>query len=163
MKKERKMLISIVLVLIMLLNCIMPIVAVYAETNGNETTVAPATEITFENLNYKLFEALKSALTDQNKAFTYNSIEKTIVIPTEVANSIEELNLESKGISDLTGLENLSSFTSLKVLDLSGNNITKDSNLAVLNSITTLVELDLSTNQLEDISEIVGDIKEGDK
>lgn len=136
---KRKMLISIALITIMLLNCIMPIFSVYAETDE---------EI---QLNSNLYKAVKSSLTTQGIPFTFDNITHTLTLSSESKSKITELNLNEGSISDLTGLEK---FSSLTHLELSGNNITINSNLGVLNSLTNLNYLDLSSNQIEDVSAI---------
>ena len=135
---RRKMLISIALIIIMLLNCIMPVFVVNAAEGG---------EI---QLNSKLYTAVKKSLEKQGISFSCNDVTRTLTISEENKALVTELNLNEGAISNLTGLEN---FTSLSHLELSGNNLTKDSNLSVLASLP-LNYLDLSTNQLEDVSEI---------
>lgn len=134
---KRKTLISIALILIMLLNCILPLVKVNA---------AESKEI---QLNAKLYNAIKSSLNAQKISAECSDLTRTIKIAD--ISKVTKLDLNECAISDLTGLEN---FTSLVHLDLSGNNLTKDSNLNVLNSLSSLDYLDLSTNRLEDVSAI---------
>ena len=138
---KRKMLISIALVTIMLLNCIMPLIPAYADVSGDSIV-----------LNTKLYKAVKKELIEQNVQFTYSDTEKSITIAPEVIATITEMNLNNKSLDDLTGLEN---FVALTRLELSGNNLTKNSNLACLAGLP-LEHLDLSTNRLEDVSEIDG-------
>ena len=127
---KRKMLISIALILIMLLNCISPLFVVNA-AEDNEIV-----------LNSKLYKAVKSSLEQQDIDFESNDITHKLII--DNISSITELNLNDGAISDLTGLE---VFTGLTRLDLSGNNLNKESNLEVLNSLTSLNYLDyLQTN-----------------
>ena len=140
MKTERKMLISIALIFIMLLNCIMPIFTVYATTADGIV------------LNSKLYEAIKTELTEQAVVFEADDRTRAIKISADVIAAITRLDLNNYGISDLTGLEN---FTALNHLELSGNNLSKDSNLAAIANLP-LNYLDLSTNNLEDISAIDG-------
>ena len=136
---KRKMLISIALVVIMLLNCMLPLfVVTAAEGEGIQ-------------LNSKLYSAVKEQLLDQKIPFTCDDITHTLTLTEENKSKVSQLCLNENAIADLTGLEY---FTSLEKLELSGNNITKDSNLGVLNSLPLLSYLDLSTNQLEDVSEI---------
>jgi Leucine-rich repeat (LRR) protein len=137
---KRKMLISIALITIMLLNCIMPLFVVNA-TEGEEI-----------QLNSKLYTAVKTSLNEHGISFTSNDITHTITISSEAKQSVTELNLNENGIYDLTGLD---AFSNLTHLELSGNNLSKDSNLEVLNNLP-LNYLDLSTNQLEDVSSIDG-------
>ena len=140
---KRKMLISIALVMIMLLNCMMPLfVVTAAEGEGIQ-------------LNSKLYSAVKASLIEQKIPFTCNDIIHTLTLTEENKSKVTEMCLNENAISDLTGLDY---FSSLTKLELSGNNLTKDSNLGVLNSLP-LSYLDLSTNQLEDVSEIDALIK----
>ena len=140
---KRKMLISIALVVIMLLNCMMPLfVVTAAEGEGIQ-------------LNSKLYSAVKASLKDQKIPFTCNDITHTLTLTEENKSKVTALYLNENAIADLTGLDYFSSVTRL---ELSGNNLTKDSNLGVLNSLP-LSYLDLSTNQLEDVSEIDALIK----
>ena len=137
---KRKMLISIALIMIMLLNCVMPIFAVDTVVNGEDI-----------RLNGNLFKAVKSSLDKQGIEVTANEVTYTLTLSEEEKASIKRLDLNEGAISDLTGLE---AFTALEHLELSGNNLTKESNLGVLNSLPNLNYLDLSTNKLDDISEI---------
>lgn len=140
---KRKMLISIALVMIMLLNCMMPLfVVTAAEGEGIQ-------------LNSKLYSAVKASLIEQKIPFTCNDITHTLTLTEENKSKVTEMCLNENAISDLTGLDY---FSSLTKLELSGNNLTKDSNLGVLNFLP-LSYLDLSTNQLEDVSEIDALIK----
>lgn len=135
---KRKMLISIALVMIMLLNCMMPLfVVTAAEGEGIQ-------------LNSKLYSAVKASLLEQSIPFTCNDITHTLTLTEENKSKVTALYLNENAIADLTGLDYFSSVTRL---ELSGNNLTKDSNLGVLNSLP-LSYLDLSTNQLEDVSSI---------
>ncbi len=137
---KRKMLISIALIMIMLLNCVMPIFAVDTVVSGENI-----------RLNSNLFKAVKSSLDMQGIHVTANEVTHTLTLSEEQKASIKRLDLNEGAISDLTGLE---AFTALEHLELSGNNLTKESNLGVLNSLPNLNYLDLSTNKLEDVSEI---------
>jgi len=135
---KRKMLISIALVLIMLLNCMMPLFRAYAVT-GEEI-----------QLNSKLYAAVKSQLTDRHIVYTADDITHTITISPDEKAKVTELDLNEGGISDLTGLD---AFSSLTHIELSGNNLSSESNLSVLNSFD-LDYLDLSTNKIGDVSAI---------
>ncbi len=136
---KRKMLISIALVFIMLLNCIMPLIPVHADVSEGAIV-----------LNTKLYKAVKSELMANNIPFTYSDTEKSITIEPEVMAQITKLNLNNKGLYDISGLEN---FTALKHLELSSNNLSQDSNLACLSGLP-LEHLDLSTNKIGDVSDI---------
>lgn len=135
---KRKMLISIALITIMLLNCMMPILA--NATEGEEIM-----------LNSKLYYAVRESLEMQGITFSANDITYTLTLSSSAKSSVKELNLNESSISDLSGLE---AFTELTHLELSGNNLTRRSNLGVLNGLSKLNYLDLSTNQLENVSEI---------
>ena len=136
---KRKMLISIALIVIMLLNCMMPLfVVTAAEGEGIQ-------------LNSKLYNAVKASLAEQKIPFTCDDITHTLTLSEENKSKVTKMCLNENAISDLTGLDY---FSSLVTLELSGNNLTKDSNLEVLNSLSSLTYLDLSTNQLEDVSSI---------
>ena len=135
---KRKMLISIALVVIMLLNCMMPLfVVTAAEGEGIQ-------------LNSKLYNAVKASLIEQKIPFTCDDITHTLTLSEENKSKVTGMCLNENAISDLTGLDY---FSSLTKVELSGNNLTKDSNLEVLNSLP-LTYLDLSTNQIEDVSAI---------
>lgn len=134
---KRKMLISIALITIMLLNCMLPLFVVNA-AEGEEI-----------QLNSKLYNAVKASLTTQGISFKHDDITHTISGLDK--SKVTRLDLNEGAISDLTGLD---TFTSLTHLDLSGNILTKDSNLSVLNNLTSLNYLDLSTNQLDNVSSI---------
>ena len=137
---KRKMLISIALVLIMLLNCIMPLIPVHADVSDDTAIV----------FNTKLYKALKNELMANNIPFTYSDTKKSIKVESEVIAQITKLNLNNKGLYDISGLEN---FTGLKHLELSGNNLSENSNLACISGLP-LEYLDLSTNKIGDVSEI---------
>ena len=138
---KRKMLISIALITIMLLNCVMPLFVVNA-AEGEEI-----------QLNSNLYKAVKASLDTQGIKVTATEVTHTLTLSEAQKASIKTLNLNEGSISDLTGLD---AFSSLEHLELSGNNLTKSSNLGVLNNLPNLNYLDLSTNKLDDISEIRG-------
>ncbi len=137
---KRKTLISVVVMLIMLLNCISPLARVYAaETKSNTIT-----------LNSELYTAVSEYMKNNNiKGFTYNDLLRTITASGSSFSSVKELSLKEKGIEDLTGLE---VFTGLETLDLSGNYLTLDSNLDIINGFSSLSSLDLSTNRIDGFS-----------
>ena len=135
---KRKMLISIALITIMLLNCILPLFTVNA-AEGEEI-----------QLNSKLYYAVKSSLTTQGIVFTSDDITHTITLGSGVKETITTLNLNDSAIFDISGLE---VFSELTHLDLSGNNLNSESNLDVLTQLSKLNYLDLSTNQIEDLSD----------
>ena len=146
---KRNKIVCVALVIIMLLNCILPLVKVNAEETQQNNSLQ---EI---QLNDKLYYAIKSYLTQNPNANIkayFNDHDLTIKVDPSL---IKRLDLNEAGIYDLTGLN---AFTNLEHLELSGNKLNKDSNLNVLNSFNNdkFTYLDLSSNQLEDISEISG-------
>ena len=90
---KRKTLISIALITIMLLNCILPLFVVNAAENE---------EI---RLNSNLYQAIVASLEKQGIEVECNEITHSITLNDEVISSVKELNLNEKGISDLTGLD----------------------------------------------------------
>ena len=157
MKKNK--IVCAALILIMCLNCILPLLKV----NADETTISNNQGTTQNNLqeiqlNDKLYYAIKSYLTEKEGAnikAIFNDHDLTIKVDPSL---IKRLDLNNAGISDLTGLD---VFSNLEHLELSGNKINKDSNLSVLNAFNNdnFTYLDLSSNQLEDISAISGLVK----
>ena len=141
---RKKMLISIVVISIILLNCIAPILQVSAGTD---------VKILFER---NLYESLKEDLQKRGVEAIYNDAQRTIIINDDEIAKVTTLSLSNSELTDLTGLE---VFTNLSWLDLSGNKLTKDSNLEVLNSFSGLKYLDLSSNEIEDLS-MVTNIKD---
>lgn len=135
---RRKMLITIAIIFIMLLNCILPITQVRAASD---------VEIT---LNTELYNGVKLSLQRQGVTATYNDAARTLTINQDALDKITALILSNCAIDDLTGLE---SFTNLTSIDLSSNKLTKNSNLEVLNNFS-LAFLDLSSNKIEDVSMI---------
>ena len=141
---KRKMLISIALITIMLLNCMMPIFTVHAaEGEGIQ-------------LNSTLFYAVVDAINCQengNVSYTIDEGTHTIYISAEELAKVKCLNLAGKGINDLT---NLDKFTSLEDLVLASNDLYNgtESNLSVLDNLTNLKHLNLSENHLESVADI---------
>ncbi len=141
---KRKMLISIALITIMLLNCMMPLFMVYAaEGEGIQ-------------LNSTLFYAVVDAINcvdNGDVAFEINEGTHTIYISAEELAKVKCLDLAGKGINDLT---NLDKFTSLERLVLSSNDLYsgEESNLKVLDNLTNLVHLNLSENHLDSVADI---------
>ena len=116
---KRKMLISIALITIMLLNCILPLFVVNA-AEGEEI-----------QLNSKLYTAITKSLTTQGIAYNGSDVTHTLFMSEAEISKVTKLNLNEGAISDLTGLE---AFSNLTHLELSGNNLSKESNLGVLNT-----------------------------
>ncbi len=138
---KRKMLITITLICIMLLNCILPIAQVRAATSTTDV------EIT---LNGNLYNAVKSNLQRQGITAVYNDAQRTLTISQEALDSVTTLNLSNFAINDIAGIEVFKNVTSI---DLSANKLTEESNLEVLNNFT-LDFLDLSSNEIADVSKI---------
>lgn len=138
---KKKMLISIALIFVMLLNYVVPFSLAY-EASASEV------ELTF---NGNLYTAIKENLINAGIDILYASdVERTLVLTQASIDSITELKLSNYGISDLTGLDTFKNVTSL---DLSSNELDTESNLEVLNSFS-LKFLDLSSNQISDVSMI---------
>lgn len=136
---NKKRIIPILLVVILLFNSILPVVKVNAASNN-----------VFE-FNQQLYKAIKSSLKDHDIYFKADDVARTIEISDSELAKVTELILNEGAIYDLT---NLDVFTYLNYLDISGNNLTEDSNLEVLNNLTSLNYLDLSSNKLLDVSAI---------
>ena len=137
---KKKMLISIAIISILLLNCIAPILKVAAGTD---------IRVMFEK---NMYAAIKDELQRQGITAIYNDAQRTMIINDEELAKVTSLSLSNSELTDLTGLE---VFTNLKELDLSSNELDKTSNLEVLNSFT-LTTLDLSSNEIEDLSMVTG-------
>ena len=138
---NKKMLISIALIFVMLLNYVVPFSLAYEEATSD-------IELTF---NGNLYAAIKKNLIDAGiDASEYNDAQRTMTISQSAIDSVTSLNLSNSGISDLTGLDTFKNVTSL---DLSANELDSNSKLEVLNSLN-LKFLDLSSNQITDVSMI---------
>lgn len=133
---KRKTLISVVVLVIMLLNCILPIFRVYAvESNTQSIT-----------LNSELYTAVSTYMKSNCTGFAYNDLLRTITASGSNFSSVENLDLKESQIDDISGLE---VFSGLKTLDLSGNYLDLDSNLEIINEFSSLESLDLSTNKID--------------
>ena len=139
---KNKLTISLMLVVVLLLQTILPIVSL--ATTETDQIVAGYETITFNDDN--LYTAIKETVGD---SASYDDIARTMVISSNDLSNITELKLISKGIKDVSGLEY---FTGLTVLDLTANDLTEDSNLDKLASLTNLQKLNLSSNSIKDIS-----------
>ena len=136
---NKKRIISILLVAILLINSILPVVQVSAVSNN-----------VFE-FNQTLYKAIKRSLKNSEIFFKADDIAGTIEISDSELAKVTKLVLNESAIYDLT---NIDSFKYLTYLDVSGNNLTEESNLGALNGLESLNYLDLSSNRLLDISEI---------
>ena len=140
---NKKMLISIALLILMILNCALPVVV----NAGDNTAVSGDVEIT---LNGNLYEAIKANLMEQEILASYKDAQRTISISQSEIDRVTLLNLSNYEIDDLKGLDIFKNVTSV---DLSANKLTHESSLEVLNALP-LEFLDLSSNEIEDISAI---------
>ena len=101
---ERKRLVSIALMIIMLLNCVLPVFAVdnAEQSNGIQ-------------LNLKLYTAIKADLTSQGVEFSSNDVNHTLYISEDVKSTITKLTLNNAGLSNLDVLQNFTALTSLEL------------------------------------------------
>ena len=136
---RRKCLLTVVLVLIMLLQCIGPFAMASDAATGVEIT-----------LNSKLYEAVKKSLNEQNIGAEYSDANRTIIITETNLSNVTYLDLSNGSIDDLTGL---SSFNNVNTINLTANELTVDSNLDELDSLP-LTNLNLSSNKLESVNSI---------
>ena len=120
---NKKMLISIALLFMMILNCIAPVIAFTDEAANGDV------EIT---LNSNLYEAVKRSLMEQEVIASYNDAQRTITMSKNDIVNVTTLNLSNAEIDDLKGLEVFSSLTNV---DLYANKLTKDSSLEVLSNM----------------------------
>ena len=139
MRRKKFIATALMLVIIMLMNCIAPVLQVQA-----------ATAKTTMSFNSNLYKGLKSYFKENNIKAVYNDGLHTIKMENSAIEEVTILRLEQKAISDITGLEN---FKNLEKLYISANNLSEKSNLGVLNSFTNLNYLDISSNQISDISD----------
>ncbi len=138
MKTERKILIATVLVVMILLNCFLPVLKASASTD---------IRVMFEK---NLYLALKDELISKGINAGYIDEQRTIIINEEEVEKVTSLSLSNK---ELTTIKGIDTFKNLSILDLSSNELNKDSNLDSLNSLN-LSSLDLSSNAIEDVSMI---------
>ena len=136
---RRKCLLTVVLVLIMLLQCIGPFAMASDAATGVEIT-----------LNSKLYESVKKSLNEQNIGAEYSDANRTIIITETNLSNVTYLDLSNGSIDDLTGL---SSFNNVNTINLTANELTADSNLGELDSLP-LTNLNLSSNKLESVNSI---------
>jgi len=143
---KKKLLITIMLIVVLLSQTIVPVFAMQGSENVNN-------EITITDSN--LYVALKEIIGENA---TYLDEENKIMISESNLQRITYLDLNTKNISDLTGI---GAFKYLETLNLSANQISEDSNLKELNSLEKLNVLNLSSNDIADTSEITLNINEG--
>ena len=113
---KKKMLISIALIFVMLLNYIVPFSLANAEANSN-------VELT---LNGELYQAIKNNLVALGITAEFNDAQRTMKLEQSAIDSVTSLNLSNSGISDLTGLDTFKNVTSI---DLLANELDTESNL----------------------------------
>lgn len=124
---------SLILILIVMFNMLFPVLLTAAE----ETVT-----ITFKDQN--LYNAILTQL--EGKIGSSNETTYTITITKSNLEAITELNLASKKIEDISGIEK---FTALTNLNLNNNSI---SNIESLSTLTTLNYLNLHLNNVSDIA-----------
>lgn len=103
-------------------------------------TITNPTTITLSDKN--LYDALKKQLSAKKIMYNGNDVEQTIEISSKDIETIEELELSTSNITDLTGLEN---FSNLITLNLSKNTI---STASPLSQLTKLQRLNISENPI---------------
>ena len=103
-------------------------------------TITNPTTITLSDQN--LYDALKKQLSAKKIMYNGNDVDQTIEISSKDIEAIDEFDLSTSNITDLTGLEN---FNNLKTLNLSKNTIATASPLSQL---TKLQELNISENPI---------------
>ena len=105
-------------------------------------------DITFsdENLYKAVLENIENTINKEE--YSADNSTKTIKISNEAKRKIVELNLSSKNITDLTGLEK---FTFLKSLNLNNNAVT---NFGNINSLQYLESLRINNNNLQDFKKL---------
>ena len=140
MRKRMLIATALMIVVLMLMNCIAPVLQVQA-----------ATAKTTMSFNVDLYRGLKSYFKEKGISATYNDGLHTIKMENSTITDIKELSLKEKGISDITGLD---VFTNVEKLILSGNDLDEESNLSILNNFSKLNYLDISSNQISDITDI---------
>ncbi len=135
---RRKVLLTIVLVIMILLQSVIPVTMVNA-VSGVEIT-----------LNSNLYNAVKSQLEQKGITATYNDANHTIIISDAEINKVTSLDLSNNNIQNISGL---SAFSKVTDLNLTSNNLSKDSNLSELDKLN-LERLNLSSNKIESVSTI---------
>ena len=111
---------------------IISIISFSAILYAANTVIANPTTITFEDKN--LYDSIKKQLSAKKMSYNGNDVDKTIEISTNDVEKIEEFDLSTSTISNLSGLEN---FTNLTSINLSKNTI------AVANPLTQLKKLEI--------------------
>ena len=111
---------------------IISIISFSAILYATNTVIANPTTITFEDKN--LYDSIKKQLSAKKMSYNGNDVDKTIEISTNDVEKIEEFDLSTSTISNLSGLEN---FTNLTSINLSKNTI------AVANPLTQLKKLEI--------------------
>lgn len=134
-RKQIAIFLIISLLMQMLVNIILPIQSIAADTN-----------VTIECKDINFYKALISQLQQKEIEITgSDDSNKTITMTKENVDSVTKLILLSNGIADITGIEK---FTNLESLELNNNKI-KD--IRLLENLTNLEYLDLDNNKIKDI------------
>ena len=119
---------------------IISIISFSAILYASSAIITNPTTLTFEDKN--LYDAIKKQLSAKKISYNGNDVEKTIEISKNDIEKIDELDLSTSTISDLSGLE---SFTNLTSINLSKNTITVAS---PLEDLTKLEILNMSENPI---------------
>ena len=150
---RRKVLLVAILILSMVLQCMMPFVAVYAETEAEEQSTRAAIA-----LNSELYKAVKAQLKEQGIAAEYKDANGIIIFEAGEIEKVKVLNLSNSEIDDLGNVSEtypgLDAFTNLEQINLHANYLTKDSHLEMLDSFPNLKKADLSSNEIESVNSI---------
>lgn len=152
---RRKVLLVAILILSMLLQCMMPFVPVYAETEAEAEEQDTRAVIA---LNGNLYKAVKAQLKAQGISAEYKDANGIIIFPEGEIEKVTFLNLSNSEIDDLGNVSDdypgLDGFTNLQQINLHANYLTKDSHLDVLDSLEKLTKVDLSSNQITSVNSI---------
>lgn len=116
--------------------------ALFIFSNNTKADEIELKDISFNdsNLYYELKEKIASSIN------SYNDETLTISIYSNILDTIKNLELSNRGITDISGLSN---FNNLTTLDITGNKIT---DITPLSNLTKLTTLTISNNKVEDIS-----------
>lgn len=125
-----------VLIILAIIISIISFSAIIYATN----TINNPKNIAFEDKN--LYDAIKKQLSAKKISYNGNDTEKTIEVSANDIEKIQELDISTSSISNLSGLEN---FTNLTSLNSSKNTITV---AKPLNQLTKLENLNMSENPI---------------
>ncbi len=136
MKKLKKTNAKRVLIILAIIISVISFSAIIYATS----TITNPTTIAFEDKN--LYDAIKKQLSAKKINYNGNDVEKNIEVSTKDIEKIEELDISTSSISNLSGLEN---FTNLTTLNSSKNTIKVAS---PLKQLTKLENLNMSENSI---------------